>query len=149
MHFVEFGAGKGHLTLRLYETLKMPTSCILVDRMKLKFKCENKVLDREAAMKDIKRITADIRHLNISGVELIKPKGHVFGMSKHLCGAATDLTLRCLVNTLQSDQVFSGVAIAVCCHHRCTWDDYVAKEYFTDTLVIYLFICYYSSTTRC
>lgn len=58
----------------------------------------------------------------------------VVGFSKHLCGVATDLSLRCLHN-LKRDEVadagggaLSGVAIALCCHALCEFDDYVGHS---------------------
>jgi tRNA:m4X modification enzyme len=56
----------------------------------------------------------------------------VVGLSKHLCGVATDLTLRCIVNSMASTPKALdalGVAIALCCHNGCEWDDYVGREY--------------------
>lgn len=50
---------------------------------------------------------------------------------KHLCGAATDFTLRCAQQNLQhSTGVLRGLAIATCCHHRCTWQHYVNQPFF-------------------
>ena len=73
----------------------------------------------------------DIRHLNLRGMSEIFEKPIVC-MSKHLCGVATDLSLRCIMNTLPSHDYLEGIAIALCCHHACTWDDYVNQEYFLD-----------------
>ena len=50
-------------------------------------------------------------------------------LSKHLCGCATDLALRCLAN---SGLPVKGLCIACCCHHRCEWNSYVAKAFITD-----------------
>ena len=50
-------------------------------------------------------------------------------LSKHLCGCATDLALRCLAN---SGLPVNGLSIACCCHHRCEWNSYVAKSFITD-----------------
>eukprot|EP01047_Picozoa_sp_COSAG01_P050812 COSAG01_NODE_5174_length_4433_cov_2.338486_3_plen_139_part_00 len=91
-------------------------------------------------------------------------------VSKHLCGVATDLTLRCLHHAASKPIVnpapppsdhgggggagagsgaggaqppdpaaddaivtpvplVHGVAVALCCHHCCSWDDYVGKEW--------------------
>jgi tRNA:m4X modification enzyme len=51
----------------------------------------------------------------------------VIGVSKHLCGGATDLALRCL--SAASTSSVGGVLIALCCHHRCTRDTYVANDF--------------------
>ncbi|KAG0359018.1 hypothetical protein BGZ54_010162 [Gamsiella multidivaricata] len=62
--------------------------------------------------------------------ELAKPgyvdKKPVVAMSKHLCGGATDLTLKCLTQYQQSEREKSplpspvkGILIALCCHQLC------------------------------
>ena len=62
-------------------------------------------------------------------------------MGKHLCGLATDLTLRCYVTAAQrsgedvrgEEQGQSGepagaaLALALCCHHLCDYAGYVAQ----------------------
>jgi hypothetical protein len=118
----------------------------------------------------------------------------IVALGKHLCGAATDLTLRCIalatvsggpqaVATAAGDPIpqpcatatpgssagaaaaegaaregtlrdntapaalsdgpgpaalpvpeLGGVAIATCCHHACSWADYVGKRFFRDVL---------------
>lgn len=77
--------------------------------------------------------------------------------AKHLCGAATDLALRALAALLIGSAAaqkfagdsgsevaldaaadvtssglaaFGGVALATCCHHRCSWTSYVGKPLF-------------------
>ena len=45
-----------------------------------------------------------------------------------LCGAATDLALRCIVNGNKTKQT-DFFLIAVCCHHRCTWKPFVGKKF--------------------
>ena len=81
----------------------------------------------------------DIMDLDLGQVEAVKGRGLV-GVGKHLCGNATDFTLRCLINTLRSadDQgakvtevgpQLCGVAIALCCHHRCRWEQLVGREF--------------------
>ncbi|KAF9111180.1 tRNA:m(4)X modification enzyme TRM13 [Mortierella sp. AM989] len=59
------------------------------------------------------------------GAEYIEKKP-VVAISKHLCGGATDLTLKCLANYQQSERKHSsqpspvkGVLIALCCHQLC------------------------------
>ena len=58
-------------------------------------------------------------------------KGSVIGVSKHLCGAATDLALRCLETFSASGNPkgkIETILIALCCHHRCDWNIYVGKD---------------------
>ena len=58
------------------------------------------------------------------------------GLSKHLCGVATDLSLRCIkayqgasVPGARTQASVGGVCIALCCHHLMTWQDYVGHEF--------------------
>jgi hypothetical protein len=79
----------------------------------------------------------------------------VVGISKHLCGAATDLAIRCLMhydydsnggnsmgNSMgganrhatderggDKDGLGCAIVFALCCHHRCSWPVYVAKDW--------------------
>lgn len=52
----------------------------------------------------------------------------ILGVSKHLCGAATDLALTCLANAKGHVRI-SGVLIALCCHHRCSWGCFVGRNF--------------------
>ncbi|KXS16102.1 DUF715-domain-containing protein [Gonapodya prolifera JEL478] len=44
---------------------------------------------------------------------------NVIAYSKHLCGAATDLTLRCLARHHKQGGRVGVVVVATCCHHVC------------------------------
>lgn len=106
------------------------------------------------------RLLIDIKDLAFDRAPLIRPlfeqasdsstdtdlRRRIVNISKHLCGVATDLTLRCLHSagkraTQMDDHVEScapslrrmgGIFIALCCHHRCTWKSYVNQKFFTD-----------------
>lgn len=52
--------------------------------------------------------------------------------SKHLCGVATDLSLRCLARFRDSGGVVSGMVIALCCHQLCSYDSYFNPTYLSD-----------------
>lgn len=126
--FVEFGAGKGQLAFYLAKLLgdKENSQVILVDRMSLRHKKDNKIEDRSL----VQRIRADIADLCLDKLSCLKTAQHCIAVSKHLCGGATDLTLRCI--TQASEQVTDFIMIAVCCHHRCDWRSFVAKEFFIE-----------------
>jgi tRNA:m4X modification enzyme len=63
---------------------------------------------------------------------------------KHLCGAATDFTIRAMLAAATPEPVVNapaadnqghvrhwcwwGAALAPCCHHRCSWRAYVGKD---------------------
>lgn len=94
--YVEFGAGKGqlsyHLATDLDERHMTGSQVILVDRMSLRHKKDNKVANRDM----VKRIRADIADLKLSALPELKKTRRTVALSKHLCGEATDLTLRCI-----------------------------------------------------
>lgn len=134
--FVELGAGRGMLSLALAQSLR-DSVYVLVDRAHTRGKADRSI---EASCPDatVVRAKIDIRHLNLGGMREVVGKP-VVCMSKHLCGVATDLSLRAVTQTLlprpgfdagSSDSVsaspdFRGLAVALCCHHVCTWADYV------------------------
>ncbi len=52
-------------------------------------------------------------------------------MTKHLCGAATDFAITCAVKySLSTGRKIPDMLLTFCCHHRCTWESYVGKEFF-------------------
>lgn len=62
-------------------------------------------------------------------------------IGKHLCGPATDLTLRCClseqcnqgsVQDCRSNANLKGLAIATCCHHLCQWKHYTNRKFMSD-----------------
>lgn len=85
-------------------------------------------------MGTFERARIDIAHLNLRRLPAVNNRDVVI-TGKHLCGGATDLALRCAVNTLAPDQVegeggvLKGIAIATCCHHRCDDLSYVATAW--------------------
>uniref|UniRef100_A0A0A1XKJ1 tRNA:m(4)X modification enzyme TRM13 n=1 Tax=Zeugodacus cucurbitae TaxID=28588 RepID=A0A0A1XKJ1_ZEUCU len=130
--YIEYGAGKGQLTFYLAQLLEtLPDSqVVLVDRMSLRHKKDNKIEDRTL----VHRIRADIADFRMSGLELLQRTKRCVAVSKHLCGAATDLTLRCITQPASEDTndktpSTEYVLIALCCHHRCDWQAYVGKSF--------------------
>uniref|UniRef100_A0A3B4AIA2 tRNA:m(4)X modification enzyme TRM13 n=1 Tax=Periophthalmus magnuspinnatus TaxID=409849 RepID=A0A3B4AIA2_9GOBI len=95
--FVEFGAGRGKLSHWIHEALRgqPELQVLLVERSSTRFKVDGKHADGEA---EFERLQVDIQHLDLGKVPLLREKGlPVVGVGKHLCGAATDLALRCLM----------------------------------------------------
>jgi len=133
--FIEFGSGRGQLTYWLTRAVSDPTTCqfILVDKASHRHKFDNRLRDCEDI--ELVRLRADIKDLSLAGLSpyLTVQRESVVGISKHLCGAATDLTLRCLTQTLENTaSELVGILIALCCHHRCDWSPYVGKEFLTE-----------------
>ncbi|KAJ8446450.1 hypothetical protein Cgig2_019343 [Carnegiea gigantea] len=78
-----------------------------------------------------------IEDLNLNAVESLRGVPYL-AIGKHLCGPATDLTLRCCLaehndqdhGTEQTvRQHIKGIAVATCCHHLCQWKHYPNKRY--------------------
>ncbi|ETV86023.1 hypothetical protein H257_02511 [Aphanomyces astaci] len=141
--YVELGAGRAMLSLAL--TQMYPSSpFVLIDRAGSRGKADQYIaLDNKCT-----RAKIDIRHLNLAKMDQVAHQPLVC-LSKHLCGVATDLSLRALANTLPagpSDDATEaptghpqkmsshlvGLAIALCCHHACSWEDYVNPAFFVD-----------------
>ena len=128
---VEFGAGKGGLTQALAARCA-PSEHVLVDR----FTPVNSV-DRHTrdAVGGWTRLKMDIRHLRLRGVPVVWPDDEPAGLrrsaiGKHLCGAATDFTLRSVVGAGENARAaIDGVVIATCCHHRCEFGHYVNQPF--------------------
>lgn len=96
---------------------------------------------------EICRIRTDIKNINLEAIpELSSTSVRWVGCGKHLCGAATDYTIRACATKLKKERMTSsainesmdrkaglqGVAIATCCHHRCTWEAFVGKRFFKE-----------------
>ena len=101
-------------------------------------------------MKDVCHVLNILHPIGNVAPQITQQKENIVGVSKHLCGAATDLALRyrthynksssdipttpipsrCLTQTLSGvESDLAGVLIALCCHHRCDWRPYVGKEF--------------------
>ncbi|KAG5324669.1 TRM13 enzyme, partial [Acromyrmex heyeri] len=130
--FIEFGAGKAQLTYWLGQIIKdKSNSCILlVDRSSHRHKSDNK-LKREESRLAVKRIRADIADLQLNQISEIQPIKYKVGIAKHLCGTATDLAIRCLVKSMNSEPKVDvrGLIVAFCCHHKCEYSSYVGRKY--------------------
>ncbi|NXL05519.1 TRM13 enzyme, partial [Mesembrinibis cayennensis] len=97
--FVEFGAGRGKLSHWVDVALQNVENVqfLLVERATTRFKVDGKHKRRDSIFE---RLQVDIQHLCLNKVPILeKKKLPVVGIGKHLCGAATDLTLRCLVES--------------------------------------------------
>ncbi|XP_038269268.1 tRNA:m(4)X modification enzyme TRM13 homolog isoform X2 [Dermochelys coriacea] len=97
--FIEFGAGRGKLSHWVDIALQDAANVhfLLVERATTRFKVDGKHRKRDYIFE---RLQVDIQHLCLNKVPILeKEKLPVVGIGKHLCGAATDLALRCLVES--------------------------------------------------
>ncbi|EFA83494.1 hypothetical protein PPL_03536 [Heterostelium album PN500] len=134
--YLEFGAGTGKLGYHVFQALENKSGHIMIDRMKFKsLKRSDRQIKNEAGCKYFDRFLIDIRHLDLAKVEQLEQSKFVI-ISKHLCGCATDLTLKCLSNALHNNTKlqpnFNGIGIATCCHHLCTLDTYINPSFISD-----------------
>ncbi|XP_064549757.1 tRNA:m(4)X modification enzyme TRM13 homolog [Drosophila montana] len=125
--YIEFGAGKGQLAFYLATALDTQhlanSQLVLVDRLSLRHKKDNKLANKQL----VQRIRADIADLKLSQLPELQRTRRNVALSKHLCGAATDLTLRCVLGDEACTTNY--ILIALCCHHRCSWRSYVGKKW--------------------
>jgi tRNA:m4X modification enzyme len=132
--FVEMGAGRGQLSHELHACLKQDSTSNFVlierDHQRYRFDAHHR---REHQGPSFDRYRIDIRDLYLPEIPSIKnsqePR-HTVIISKHLCGGATDLALRCAVNGQDENRNVRAIIIALCCHHRLMWNDYVGKDFF-------------------
>jgi tRNA:m4X modification enzyme len=138
---VEFGAGKGSLTKGIRKAVNNRLGGhVLVDRDRGFGGSNKRVADNEHLWTDdgCVRLRIDMANLHLAGLPQLQGKCMV-GVGKHVCGAATDLALRCLVPSASSPTSATpssgsspttvAVVIALCCYHRCSWDAYLNQEF--------------------
>ena len=138
---------------------------VLVDRDSCRHKVDGSHRVSSLVGAHYHRLLMDIEHLNLRKLECLNDDSgikHIVAVSKHLCGAATDLSLRCIVQTLlqkpsqecnnSCPQKLCGVLVALCCHHRCSWLQLVGRSFFEKlgfTPVDFHLVCHMTSWAVC
>ena len=88
--------------------------------------------DLELPPLDAHRLDAAV----VGKVEAEAPVCAVVGIAKHLCGCATDFALHSIVSAAtvpaRENPALSGVVIATCCHHKCSWGTYCNRPFFEE-----------------
>ena len=115
---------------------------VLIDRANQRRKVDNFIKhgtilhnnrnNTKTQMVNVERIMIDIGDLDLSKSEAVQKHAErkMVSISKHLCGVATDLTLACLENfNIQLPNKNDAVFIALCCHHKCSWEHYVNRPF--------------------
>eukprot|EP01083_Nonionella_stella_P270191 914763_1 len=144
---VEMGAGKAELSFMIRQIRNVDV--VAVDMQNFRRKCDRFFTSKDETRK-FDRIRVNLRHLDLRKVSSVSGK-RVVAVSKHLCGSGTDYALRCLLNTrspvelddsgnsgssnssFEAKNVFeaAGLVIATCCHHRCSWESYCNRDFFS------------------
>eukprot|EP00241_Pyramimonas_parkeae_P015100 CAMPEP_0114308372 /NCGR_PEP_ID=MMETSP0059-20121206/18019_1 /TAXON_ID=36894 /ORGANISM="Pyramimonas parkeae, Strain CCMP726" /LENGTH=550 /DNA_ID=CAMNT_0001432001 /DNA_START=142 /DNA_END=1791 /DNA_ORIENTATION=+ len=159
--YVEFGAGKGMLSLAVSEALQPHVARFLLIEKDAKGGVHNKadrvLKPRAAHPEDFARLEINIKDLKLAAVPMLTSstpsdmdqpaltngstastltsKHSIVAISKHLCGVATDLSIRCLKDYATTGHgSVEGLAIALCCHHCCNYADYVGKLWWEGSL---------------
>lgn len=96
----------------------------------------------EPLLDDIRRENRRTHHTNKSSNHNRDANSNVnvVSIAKHLCGEATDMSIRAVVRAADTTNATAAdgtnrhvkhhVAIATCCHHRCSWATYVNKSWY-------------------
>ncbi|XP_018569044.1 tRNA:m(4)X modification enzyme TRM13 homolog isoform X2 [Anoplophora glabripennis] len=146
--YIEFGAGRGQLSYWIANAVKSieGSTVLLVERASPKHKRDNK-LNKDAYK--VQRVRADICDLLLDKLDVISGSQNIVGVTKHLCGDATDLAVRCLANIIENKQKLQGVVLTFCCHHRCRWTPYVGREFFKLSENDFYMMCGMASWATC
>ncbi|KAI9354881.1 methyltransferase TRM13-domain-containing protein [Zopfochytrium polystomum] len=141
--YVEFGCGAAEFSDSIHRALGDPSRFILIDRASTRWRAK----ERDAPQGTYHKVKVDIADLVLGGLDAMKknvpeesaataiaPLDGVVGISKHLCGSATDLTLRCLekyshLPDSTANLPLDGLLIALCCHHRCDLSSYIYPSF--------------------
>lgn len=140
---LEFGAGKGGLSNFLWEShfsekdkvssTGTESEFYLIDRSNSRCKKDAKMKHEGAK---VNRIFIDIKDLNLESLlaEYDKERTFFLLVSKHLCGAATCLTINSLVN--MKEKIKGTFCVALCCHQCCSWQTYCNKLFLKEVGLI-------------
>jgi tRNA:m4X modification enzyme len=128
--YIEFGAGKGLLTQSIH-LCDRSASFLLIERSGNRRKIDRFLQEEQCK---IQRLRMDIRDCYLPKVPDFLPSEHadsrrVVAVAKHLCGVASDLSIRAMSHLEASSNLNRGLAIATCCHHCCQYDDYAGKDW--------------------
>ncbi|CAG8486027.1 15227_t:CDS:10 [Gigaspora rosea] len=129
--FIEFGCGKGELSYFTKLAIKDEDNnrFLLIDR-----KNTRGIRDAGLSKTPVLRVGMDIKDLDLSKLDFVKDS-KIIAYSKHLCGSATDVTLKSLVNYSKlnkNENPIIGIIIALCCHQLCQYHMYPNHQYLED-----------------
>lgn len=101
-YIVELGAGKGKLShwIRKACHAQSNNKFLLVERGSVRYKVDGHQ-KKDKGENSFKRIKMDIEDLFLGNVPGLENSKAITVVGKHLCGGATDMGIRCAVNTLQ------------------------------------------------
>ena len=125
--YLEYGAGKGNLSHQIAVRNNDKSAHILIEKEPRRNKFDKNHRDNQNFI----RLRTDINDFNINILPQVLPEYkldplvyNVIGISKHMCGGATDLSLNSLFNLTEKNIILGGMCIVTCCHHRCDVETY-------------------------
>ncbi len=142
--YIEFGCGRAELSRYVAQAIYLKHTTVkncnklrflLIDRDSCRMKMDTKIIkdykmlitdhdDNKCKEPKVERIRADIKDVIFDeAVKLTSPIENqpFIAISKHLCGAATDLTIKCLENHRDSNYIFKAFIVALCCRQKCSY----------------------------
>lgn len=131
LNYIEFGCGRAELSRYIAKSIIHRTgkaaNFLLIDRSPTRLKLDSKMVkDAEEQKLETKvhRVKIDIKDLYIDQIleNEFPNSGEFVGVSKHLCGAATDLTIQCILKNPILNSKFKGMIVAMCCRHCCDYN---------------------------
>ena len=127
--YIEYGAGKGHLSHEIAVRNNDESAHILLEKEPRR----NKFDKNHRTNPNFHRLRTDILNFNINVLgdvltEFEKPL-KLIGVSKHMCGGATDLSINSLMRLEGEKGILTGLFMVPCCHHLCTLNCYPDPEF--------------------
>ncbi|TPX68386.1 hypothetical protein SpCBS45565_g03213 [Spizellomyces sp. 'palustris'] len=147
--YIEFGCGKGELANWIHVAVGDPSRYVLVDRRNFRQKFDANIKLDPTTWVD--RLSMDIKDLDLTQYSRVRSEKSI-AVSKHLCGSATDITLRCIGHYVKNGGNIQGVVIALCCHQICKYGMYVDHGYLNDIGISeeeFRFMCVMSTWAVC
>lgn len=124
---VDLAAGRAYLALYLGHILWLrgiPARLVVVDRVSTRLKADRSIRawTEIGRLASFRRLTIDLRHLNLSGLDELLSAADVRFVGKHMCGAALDLALTAVSNFARENSRSPGsvsFVFASCCRKLC------------------------------
>lgn len=126
---LDIGAGKAMFTRAVYEALDRKVAAVALDSRRQHAKDQFYDPTPTGADAPYTRVVADVRYLAAKTMKPMRDaKGGVISVTKHLCGGATDGSLKALCEPPLHDFV-GACCFAPCCHQKTRRDQYCNMAY--------------------
>ncbi|KAL0482542.1 hypothetical protein AKO1_014440 [Acrasis kona] len=137
--YFEFGCGSASLSCTIKQSIhaidpnireENLQQFVLVDRASIHNKNDALISTfNNKKYAQVDRLVVDISDLVFDYIPFKNSVDNVCVISKHLCGVATDLTLKCVTETRKNKIPVKGIFIALCCHHQCRYNSYCNHDF--------------------